>query len=124
MTPRENGGVVVLTPIELAREVQNAEHPFSQSQPMVRAVSGDEGFYPDAVDYRGEPVLAVTRYFPDLRLGFVAKMDRAEAFRGLRRIRNISAAVFGAAHLYLLVALAALLRVRRGGGRSVERGRP
>lgn len=86
-----DGDVVILTPPEVVRGAR--ENPPKQGAksllPLARAASGDEGFDPNAIDYRNVPVLAVTRYFPDLRLGFVAKLDRSEAFIGLRRIRNI-----------------------------------
>ncbi len=93
-------GMGILTPPEVVEEagtVGSAEVLL----PMVQAAKGKEGFEPNAIDYRGVPVLAVTRYIPNLRLGFVAKLDRAEAFLGLRRIRNIW-------FLVLLLGLAAL----------------
>ncbi len=101
---KDDGGMVILTPPEVARRAREigGDRPlFDKSLPMVRAAAGEESFYPNATDYRGVPVLAVTRYFPELRLGFVAKLDRAEAFLGLRRIRNISL-------LALVLALVAL----------------
>ena len=52
-------------------------------------------------DFRGVQVLAVTRYLPELGLGFVVKLDRSEAFKSMRNIRNILL-------LVLVVALVAL----------------
>lgn len=112
-----NDGIGILTPPEVvgsAGTIGTADDLL----PMVQAATGEQGFEPNAIDYRGVPVLAVTRYIPDLRLGFVAKLDRAEAFHGLRRIRNIWILV-----LFLgLVALeVAFLTIQRSMLKPIQR---
>lgn len=90
---QKEGELTVLTPPEEVKEAADFEGAPSEAEdaaPLQWAAAGKEEFSPNAIDHRGIPVLAVTRYFQDLRLGFVAELDRDEAFRGLRRIRNIS----------------------------------
>lgn len=100
---KEDGGMAILTPAEVVREVREMGGISGglEALPMELAAKGEEGFYENIKDYRGVPVLAVTRFIPKLGLGFVAKLDRAEAFQGLRKIRNISL-------LALVLALIAL----------------
>ncbi len=99
--PQNGGGVNVLTPSAVAKEMRAVSLAGSGMLPLERATRGEENFYEKIEDYRGVPVLAVTRHIPGLRLGFVAKLDRSDAFQGLRRIRNISL-------LVLVLALVAL----------------
>ncbi len=57
------------------------------AEPAVRAASGQEGVI-EALDYRGEPVLAAYRHFEissEGGWGMVVKRDRAELFAPLRR---------------------------------------
>ncbi|NIP97922.1 MAG: hypothetical protein GWO24_32630, partial [Akkermansiaceae bacterium] len=83
-----------LTPPEVVRavrEIGGLPPESGESRTISRAAAGEEEvFEANVVDFRGVPVLAVGRYFPDHRLGFVAKLDRSEAFQGLRRIRNFA----------------------------------
>lgn len=106
-------GIAILTPPEIVQRVRAAGGLGQESEragPMKLAARGVSGFYPDAIDYSGVPVLAVTRHFPDLDLGFVAKLDRAEAFRGLRRIRNISLLALALALIALEIVFFAIRR--------------
>ncbi len=62
-------------------------------------------------------MLVFTRSIPDLELGFVVKLDRAEAFQGLRRIRNFYLILLGGLHLYL-AGVIVLRRLVLGRARS------
>jgi signal transduction histidine kinase/CheY-like chemotaxis protein len=58
-------------------------------------------------DYRGQAVIAASRYLPTLDAGIVVKMDRAEAFHGVDRLLSLSLLVTaGAAALAGLVGWA------------------
>ena len=108
----EDGGIAVLTPPEVARGVRKigGVRKKSGALPIVRAAAGEEEFYEKVTDYRGVSVLAVTRYFPELHLGFVAKLDRTEAYHGLRRILNISLIVLGLALVALEIVFLTIQR--------------
>lgn len=68
-----------------------------RAQPAQRAAKGNgQGI---ATDYRGVEVMAVWRHIPEFGLGLVAKMDAAEAFADVARLRNA----------ILLVSLGALM---------------
>lgn len=52
--------------------------------PMLRALNGEEGSYETGmIDYDGEPVLAVTRYLPEVRFGLVVKITNAEVDKAI-----------------------------------------
>ena len=50
---------------------------------MQKAVQGQRG-YGEAIDYRGEPVIAAWSYLPSYRWGMVVKQDIDEAFALIR----------------------------------------
>lgn len=69
--------------------------------PMIVALEGREVVLTEgAVDYRGVPVVAVTRYLPDLDWGVVAKLDADEVVGAIRGV--------GVLHLGLGLTLAIL----------------
>lgn len=47
--------------------------------PITQALLGNENFFTDYKDYRGEPVIAGTRYIDELDIGLVTKIDKKEA---------------------------------------------
>ena len=47
---------------------------------MQKAVQGERG-YGEAIDYRGQPVLAVWSYLPSFRWGMVVKQDVTRRLR-------------------------------------------
>lgn len=72
-----------------------------ESAPIMQALGRQERLLPDAVDYRGEPVLAATAYIPEKDWGLVVKMDRAEALAPVARQGRVLLLLFGAAGLAL-----------------------
>lgn len=50
------------------------------AEPMKKALLGEETFFPKTIDYRDKSVLAFSSYIEVAKLGFVAKIDRFEAF--------------------------------------------
>lgn len=63
--------------------------------PITQALLRNEDVFEDVLDYRGEPILAVTRYIEDLDYGFVLKVDQSEAFSSINTIRNMVFKVVG-----------------------------
>lgn len=59
------------------------------NRPIIRIFEGIHEEPTDAVDYRGIPVLAATRYVEETDWGIVVKIDRKEAFAPLRQMRNL-----------------------------------
>ncbi|MEO0794821.1 MAG: methyl-accepting chemotaxis protein, partial [Verrucomicrobiota bacterium] len=78
-------------------------------RPSQKAVRGMSGGALD-VDYRGEEVVAIWDYLPNLRLGLVLKVDRDEVFGPVDNLLHISITVAGIT--LLIVAVAALLMSR------------
>lgn len=83
--------------------------------PLQRAVVGMRGFT-ESIDYRGEPVVAVTAFIPALRWGLVVKQDRSEAYATLIRLRAI---VGGLLAVTVLGVIAAALTIARSLSRPV-----
>ena len=61
---------------------------------MQRAVQGQRG-YGEAIDYRGQPVIAAWSYLPSFRWGMVVKQDVDEAFALINRQRKAIACAVG-----------------------------
>lgn len=57
------------------------------ASPMLAAVAGEEVVLTDAVDYRGEPVFAATRYLASADWGIVVKVDVSEVLAPLGEYR-------------------------------------
>ncbi|MEJ2046825.1 MAG: HAMP domain-containing protein, partial [Dehalococcoidia bacterium] len=65
--------------------------------PTVQALLGNEGLLTNAVDYRGEPVLAAVQYIPEVDWGLVTKIDQAEAFAPVALLHNLTVLTIGLA---------------------------
>lgn len=78
-------------------------------QGVIKAVRGKKG-HGVIQDYRGKQCLAVWKYSPDMRWGMVTKIDTAEAFAPIAKLRLVFLAV--AAITIMGVLLAAVLVAR------------
>ena len=76
---------------------------------MQRAVQGERG-YGEAIDHRGEPVVAAWTYLPSFRWGMVVKQDVDEAFELIHQQRQAVAMLLAAT--VLIVTIVALLVAR------------
>ena len=85
---REGNEVVFLNPLRFQTNTALAlREPLTRADlPAVQAVLGREGAM-QGVDYRGVPVLAVTRVIPDSPWSLVARIDAAEVDAPLRARR-------------------------------------
>ena len=86
----ENGDALFITPLRfdanaaLTRSVSRK----SLELPITQALLMNEQLFVQSIDYRGEPVLAATRYIGDADWGLVVKIDKAEAFAPIANLRN------------------------------------
>jgi methyl-accepting chemotaxis protein WspA len=76
---------------------------------MQKAVEGDRD-YGEAIDYRGEPVVAAWSYLPSFRWGMVVKQDDGEAFALIYRQILVVALLLGAT--FVIVTVGALWLAR------------
>jgi signal transduction histidine kinase len=87
-----NGDAILVNP---SRFVSNAPLNFKVSQneldkPIIQAtILKKEHIITDTVDYRGEPVLAATRYLEGVDWGLVIKIDKKEAFASLDNLKYL-----------------------------------
>ena len=58
--------------------------------PIIQSLLKNEKIFPEAKDYRGVDVLAVTRYLEKLGWGLVVKMDKVEAFAPLENLKYVT----------------------------------
>jgi signal transduction histidine kinase len=76
------------------------------NSPTVQALSKNEGTFANLVDYRGQPVLAATRYIESMDWGLVTKIDKVEAFAPLDNVRNFM--ILSGITLSILIVIASL----------------
>ncbi|MEX1134461.1 MAG: ATP-binding protein [Acidimicrobiia bacterium] len=97
-----DGGVVFLTPLRFDSDAALARTMAEGSAAATLvAVSGEEAVLTDAVDYRGEPVFAATRYLDSADWGIVVKVDTGEVLAPLDEY------LFGAVFTLIVVVAAA-----------------
>ena len=111
---RDGNDVLFLNELRFDKDAAlNLRIPLDKTDtPAVAAVLGREGIM-EGVDYRGAPVVAVTRSIPDSPWFLVARMDSAEIYRPLQqRLRQIivlvTALLFG-----LIASLSLVWRQQR-----------
>lgn len=87
----DNGDALFLVPLRfdkqaaLARIIKKEKLDY----PMTQALLKNEQLFTNSADYRGEPVLASTRYIEQTDWGLVVKIDEAEALAPVKQIRNL-----------------------------------
>ncbi len=87
-----NGDAILISPL---RFVSHAPLNFTVSKndvdgPIIQAtILKKENIITDTEDYRGEPVLAATRYLESVDWGLVIKIDRKEAFASLDNLKYL-----------------------------------
>jgi len=86
----ENGDALFITPLRFDADAALTRSVSKESLelPITQALLGDEQILVESIDYRGEPVLAVTRYLENADWGLVVKIDKAEAFAPIVGLRN------------------------------------
>lgn len=79
--------------------------------PVILALAGEEMVLTDARDYRGESVLAATRYVNGTGWGLVAKMDRAEALAAVTELQAFLIAITILSLIFVMVVAIYLTRL-------------
>lgn len=93
----------------LRRTVSEAEHTA-----MLQALNGQTGTLTKAMDYRKQDVLAVTKYIPEVGWGLVVKIDNAEVYAPLYKLRDVLLLIlFMMAVIIVFLALYAAPRITR-----------
>jgi signal transduction histidine kinase len=87
-----NGDALIINPL---RFDPNAALNLTVSKdrvdtPIIQSLLKIEKTFPEAKDYRGVDVLAVTRYLEKLGWGLVVKMDKVEAFAPLENVKYVT----------------------------------
>jgi signal transduction histidine kinase len=97
--------------------------------PIIQALLKNEKTFTNIVDYRGVPVLAVTRYIEGVDWGLVAKIDKAEGFAALDNLRNLTiltgiivAALVVVTSLFLGQSMSLPIRKLRDAAQNIARG--
>jgi signal transduction histidine kinase len=87
-----NGDALFMTPLRfhsdsfLNLKVSKDE----TNTPAIQSLLKNERTFTDIADYRGVPVLAVTRYLEDVDLGLISKIDKIEAFAPLEKLKYLT----------------------------------
>ncbi len=93
----DNGDAVFLTPLRFdsGAALRLAIPKEKTNIPATVALAEREEILATAntVDYRGEPVIAVTRYIDALEWGLIVKVDQAEVFESVREAARSSASI-------------------------------
>ena len=97
--------------------------------PIIQALLKNEKTFTNIVDYRGVPVLAVTRHIEGVDWGLVAKIDKAEGFAALDNLRNLTvltgiivAALVVVTSLFLGQSMSLPIRKLRDAAQNIARG--
>ena len=87
-----NGDALFLTPLRFDQRaaLRRTVSKDDLDVPITQALLKNVRLFSDAVDYRGEPVLAATQYIEKTGWGLVVKVDKAEAFAAVIGLRNLA----------------------------------
>ncbi|GAL20139.1 diguanylate cyclase [Vibrio maritimus] len=77
-TETSSSEMLLFSPLRFAKSPLLVPRFSESAIPMKSALNQEEKVFNDALDYRNVPVVAVSRYFDELNLGMVVKMDREE----------------------------------------------
>ena len=75
--------------------------------PTIQSLLKNEKTFTDTLDYRGIPVLAVTRYLESIDWGLVTKIDKLEAFIPLENLKYVT--IINGILVGILVIIASLI---------------
>ncbi|MCF2858695.1 PAS domain S-box protein [Pseudoalteromonas sp. SMS1] len=105
-----NGDAIFLTPTRNDPSVAlSLTVPKSNLEiPITHAINGTNDIFPDYVDYRKIPVLAISHHIPETDWGMVVKIDKAEAFKRVEQL-NLQSIEIVIAALFLVSLLSFIL---------------
>lgn len=86
-----NGNALFLTPLRFDQyaALRRSVSKDDPSQAAMQALLRESRLFTEAFDYRGEPVLAATRYIEKVGWGLVVKLDKVEAFARIRQMQGL-----------------------------------
>lgn len=89
-TRMADGNTLTLTPLryDSSSALRRITDKNDLSKPINRALNKVEATFTDTIDYRGEKVIAVTKYIPEVDWGIVVKIDHDETFAPLNDLRK------------------------------------
>jgi signal transduction histidine kinase len=125
------GDALYLTPLRFDKNaaLQTMLPQDRTNSPTLQALSNNEGTFISLVDYRGQPVLAATRYIESMDWGLATKIDKVEAFAPLDNVRNFMllsgitlATLAVVASLYLGRSIARPITKLRDAAREISKG--
>lgn len=107
----DGGGVLIFTPLRFkaGRLRFDADSPLAV--PMRNALRHHEMLFNGAPDYRGETVIATTRYLERLGIGIVVKVDHREVMKPLYRLKQFMATIVVGMLILVLIASYLLSRL-------------
>ncbi|MCJ7636852.1 MAG: ATP-binding protein, partial [Nitrososphaeraceae archaeon] len=106
----DNGdGVLFMTPLRFdSGTAFNLNISKDQiNTPIIQSLLKNEKTFTDTLDYRGIPVLAVTRYLEGVDWGLVTKIDKLEAFTPLENLKYVT--IINGILVGILVIIASLI---------------
>jgi signal transduction histidine kinase len=127
----DNGDALLINPLRFdpAAALTLRVDKDDVQRPTIQALLKNEKTLTNIVDYRGVPVLAVTRYIEGVDWGLVAKIDKDEAFAALDNLRNLTiltgvivAALVVVASLFLGQSMSLPIRKLRDAAQNIARG--
>lgn len=86
----EKGDALYITPLryETGAALRNKISQYQTSHAVIQALLKNEKVFPNTIDYRNVPSIAVTRYIDTVEWGLVVKIDQSEAYAVLSQVRN------------------------------------
>ncbi len=87
----ENGDALFITPLRFDQTaaLNKAIPKDTVNNPVIKALMKEERVFTDTVDYRGKPVIAVTRYIENVDWGLAVKIDKSEIFASMSTLNLI-----------------------------------
>lgn len=112
----ESGNAVFLTPLRFdpSAALKKTISSDAIDKPIIQALLKNESFFEETTDYRGNPVLAATRYIGKTDWGLVAKIDRAEAFRPITQLQYTLAFIILISSIIVVIITLYLARTITG----------
>ncbi|MBB1489463.1 response regulator [Oceanospirillum sediminis] len=87
---QENGDAHFLTLLRFEDQLNSSRTIPADSNniPIIRALRGESAFHDDVIDYRGQPVFAVTTYLNEVNWGVLTKVDQSEAYQNYEQLKH------------------------------------
>lgn len=101
------GNAIFLMPRKFEKD-PNSKSKIDKSEtkvPAIHAISKEEITMNDAIDYRGVPVLAATRYLDRIDCGLIIKIDKDEALLPVYHLMTLILIIMGSTIFVILIVV-------------------